>query len=405
MADEKKKQSTTEWAQQNLAGSFGDAAEAGARLALAAQNCHLVGGASVCPLIEGHEIVISVVPIERADCYPANPNAKNEDGGTATRADSPPARWGVGGATLMQLAAAAAIEWTDVQRIDDGRHPFFVHYRVHGRYPMVDGTWRPIEGERDSDFRDGSAQLNAKTEKQIPQLRETILRSTITKAKLRAIRTALGIRHGLLTEELAKPFVFSRVVFTGRSSDPQIRRMFAAVIAQRQLAATNALFGVGAQPALMGANPIGLLAAAATPVNGELVDDDTGEVTPAPRSAPPIPAAPEYTPPPAAPKPAARPQGGNGGGISFPFGRDKGIPIPQLSDESIGWYSRAMSQAIADPEKARWRGRNEQLLAALLAEEKRRAEAKAAPAPAPAAAPPPPESHPNDAGFPDEKDL
>lgn len=383
-------QSTVEWAQENVAGSFGDAGAAAVRLAAAARHCHLIGGASVCPLIEGHEIVISVVPIAKGDTYPVNPAAKTVAKGGQPEAKDGAPRWGIGGSTILQIAAAAAVEWTDVLRVDDGRNAHFAHYRVLGRYPMVDGTWRPIGNERDCDLRDGSDQIKRKTELEVQSLRENLVRSTITKAKLRALRDAFGLRQGLLTEELDKPFVVARVIFTGRSDDPQIRRMFAAVLAQRHLAATQALFGVGQQPALLGAqNPIGLLAEAATPEH-EIVDEDGVVLSPparqANRPAPTIPdpprreaSQPEQRPAQRTAAPAQKSEE-----LVMRFGKDKGVPLSQLSAESLAWYCRAMMGSLEDPAKEQYRARNEEILAALLAEDKRRAEAAAKAAPEPA---------------------
>lgn len=367
------KQSVKDWAMNNIAGSFANGAEAAKRLALAAKHCHLVGGASVMPSIVGHEIMISVVPIDRGDVYPANPSARTvAKGGEPSASDDPP-KWGVGGATIQQLGTAACINWTDVERVDDGRDPFFVHYRVRGRYTMVDGVDRIIEGERDSDFRDGSAQLAKKSEAQIQQLRESILRSTITKAKLRAIRGALGLRHGLSTEDLDKPFVIARLVFTGQSDDPMTRRLFAAAIVAKQLAASNALYGPDGQMALGTINPFALLGPARL---DEVVTDD-GEVIDAvassPGQAPPAP----VPPPPLAAAP--RPQPKAKGAPTVPFGKNKGKAITELGDKSLEWYIDAAKEELADEDKAKFHAKTKLWLAALEAEKAGRAKPKDAP--------------------------
>ncbi len=98
-------------------------------------------------------------------------------------------------ATIMQLGAAASVEWTMMTRLDDGRDPFFAHYRADGRYPLVDGTWRPIGDERDIDLRDGSPQIVGKSSNEVASLRAIIVRKTVTAAKLRALRSAFGIEH------------------------------------------------------------------------------------------------------------------------------------------------------------------------------------------------------------------
>ena len=56
------------------------------------------------------------------------------------------------------------------------------------------------------------------------------------------------------------------------------------------------------------------------------------------------------------------------GGLTVPFGKNKGKSITELADKSLDWYIEAAQKAVADPAKAKWRGKEERWLTALLAE-------------------------------------
>lgn len=382
--------SATQWAQQHIAGSFADADEAAKRLQLAAERCHLIGGASVAPLKVGHEIVLAVVPINKANCYPTNAAAKAKAKGKTPDPNDDPPIWGIGKADLMALAAAAGVEWTACNRLDDGSSPFFAHYEVHGRYRQIDGSWRPISDQRDVDLRDGSSQTASLSPNQIAQYRETLIRSCITKARLRALRGGFGVAHGMTEEELAKPFVFARMVFTGQSNDPEIRRLFAGVIAQQQLAATAALYGGGIVPQF-GAGapaPVALVAPQPEPSipSADFVDDyqddfpsDPGEpAPPTPRS--PAPAPPP--PPPPAPEASARPQQGQQqrhaarpprGGWVIPAGKTKGTPIAYANDKDLEYWGNRISRDLESGDvPAKFEARNRGLLKAIRDEQAKR---------------------------------
>lgn len=397
----KRSQSTVEWAQQSLAGSFANADDAAERLKLAAQNCHLIGGASVCPMIEGHEVQITVVPINIPDCYPV----KNKEGD--------PVKKGIPKSTLMQLAAAAGIEWTYSKRQDDGSNPHFCHWRVRGRYRQIDGTWREIEGDRDVDNRDGSDQLYGKTEKEVPQLRINTVRSAITKAKLRAIRECFGVSQGMLESELHKPFIFAKAIFTGRSNDRKVRQLFAAVIAQQQLAATAALYGAPMMPQLgtalgrAGAPLPGAPVSDSRDIDPEDDDDDEevnqwGEVkTGAKRQASPPPAPPP--PPMATPQPSRSGGGGRSGGgaMKVPFGPNRGKSITDVDEKDLKYLADFYGKAIADPAKGQYRERNVEALTAVRAEMEHR---RSGPARDPRQEDLPNGEPPNDGGYQGDED-
>ena len=85
------------------------------------------------------------------------------------------------------------------------------------------------------------------------------------------------------------------------------------------------------------------------------------------QSAPPSYGAPSYGD--SAPRPAARPEGGSGGGMVFPnYGRSKGQPILGATMGDLDYYANGARRTLADPAKARFHDREKVLLAAIEAE-------------------------------------
>jgi hypothetical protein len=60
------------------------------------------------------------------------------------------------------------------------------------------------------------------------------------------------------------------------------------------------------------------------------------------------------------------------GVATVPFGNKKGTPVTELDDRSLAWYIAAAEKAIADPEKAKFKAKEEKWLAALVAEKNAR---------------------------------
>jgi hypothetical protein len=75
---------------------------------------------------------------------------------------------------------------------------------------------------------------------------------TETKAILRCVRAGMNLKTSYTADELQKPFLIARAVFSPDMSDPEIKRM----VTQQQLASQNAIYGAAddafdtAQPAL-----------------------------------------------------------------------------------------------------------------------------------------------------------
>ena len=104
----------TRWAFDEVAGTYSSAAEAVAKLRMAAnKGCRLVGGMANVPLPLGHELQVTVVPIEETSLYPLNSHAKAIVKGVAAIEKLKPeereeiARWGIGKAIINTLAVAA----------------------------------------------------------------------------------------------------------------------------------------------------------------------------------------------------------------------------------------------------------------------------------------------------------
>lgn len=372
---------------KTLAGTYSDPLVVAEKMKQAAEHCHLVGGLSSVPLIEGYDVMITVVPIDLAHTYPTNPSAKKVKRGHQLAADDDEPKWGIGKPTLMLLAGAALLQWLGATRIDDRKDPRYAHIHVDGRYRGIDNMWRPVSGDRDCDLRDGSDQIKDKTPAEVDALRANMLRSMETKAKLRAIREAFGVPSSMTSEELEKPFVFARQVFTGRSGNPANRDMFARGIAIEHLSGVIAAFGPD-----QAANIVSALCS----TQQNRPTQQLPEAAPVPL----LTATPEAAPPPALPPPAIkstpaktearkpRAAGQNGPSV-VSFGKKKGTPLTELEDSQLTWYIDAAKKSIADPEKAKWVDRNRVDLDNLLAEVARRervAEAlKQPPAAAPAA--------------------
>jgi hypothetical protein len=237
-----------------IAGSHARAEEIAAALVEAERQFHLVSPATQCgALPEGCEVVISMVSVDgrigsdgkplSADIYPVGMG-----------------KFGLSKAPLDRIAGAAGVDWDPVltRRLDDARDPFYCAFQAVGYVRSFDGTRRTITGTKEMDLRDGSPQCEAlasrkrdgsgDASKQIREMRLHILGHAESKAKLRAIRS-LGLQTSYKPEELSRPFAIARLMFTGRTADPELRREFARMNADAMISGTRALYGAPALPA------------------------------------------------------------------------------------------------------------------------------------------------------------
>jgi hypothetical protein len=360
----------TDWAFQEVAGQYSSAAEAGRKLREAvAKGCKIIGGMSNMPLPLGHEMCVTVVPIAEESLYPLNAHARAFVKGPEAmkklkeeeRAEQ--MRWGLGKSIINSLATAVAVEWLRIARIDSQTVPYYCKIQVWGRYKQVDGTFRPITATDDMDFRDGSAQVSGKTDAQIVQLRATIERKAETGAKLRALREAFGIDHGINDDQIDRPFVISRVVFTGKSEDPELRRIFANAIAMGHLASMGALFGTqGPTGPLAPHLGSGSIPAAALPQGSVGLDDgdeaDPAETRAAAAAASGAPVVPPL--PPQAPKPAPAP--GDPARVYLP-GKGKEAPtVAKAAAKDLTYWEARLRREFDEGMDERYAHKNTVLL-------------------------------------------
>jgi hypothetical protein len=344
-----------------LQGNYRSAREVNQRLASANSRAHLVAPATaVGALPEGTAIALNVVTVDARDM---------KEGGEIYSPGG--GRWALARSVLNRIAAAAGVSW-DAQlsgRIDDGSDPKYCHFRSVGWYRSFDGTDLQITGEKEMDLRDGSPQLVNKSEKQIRELRFHILAHAESKAKNRAIRS-LGLKPTYSKTELEKPFVAAKLVWTGQSDDPELKRLFAEGTMQRMLGGSRALFGPAAP--------------AAAPTQRQLKTPPPVSATPAARHDDcgpgdyidaPLPPASDEGVIDAHGEPAqqARPPSNRGGSFAIPGGREKGTALAEASDSTLEWWRNKIATDLDNgTTKEQFRAKDEALLEAMEAELARR---------------------------------
>lgn len=242
-----------------LQGDYSDTRKAVDALARIQEVGHLISPAPSCgALPDGTAIAISAVMVDiDNETFPI------AGGG---------GKLGIGKVPMYKLAGALGVSWSgESRRLDDGSDPCFVHFLAVGYVRQFDGTQMRISGEKIMDLRPGSPQVEAmrgQTESkhkraleewnrngregkepqvgdwqsQVRDIKLRILEHAETKAKLRAIRS-LGFRSSYTRTELLKPFFAAKLVFTGHSDDPEIRRAFAMRTADSMLGSANLLYG------------------------------------------------------------------------------------------------------------------------------------------------------------------
>lgn len=194
----------------------------------AMERGHLISPAAACPTLPpGCEVAVSAVLVEK------DRETYTVQGGHA-----------LSKVALERISKAVGVSWhpTLSHRTDNGDDPCFASYKAVGHFRDFDGTWRTIEGEKQMDLRDGSERAKTMKSGELSEARKFIAEHAQTKARLRAIRS-LGIRASYNDAELKKPFVCARLVFTGQSDDPDIRREFARVTAQAMTQGSEMLYG------------------------------------------------------------------------------------------------------------------------------------------------------------------
>jgi hypothetical protein len=234
---------------QVLGASMHDPAAVTAKLQELSAGYHMVGPATkVDGMPAGCGVAIAFVTV--------NPDASKEGPGDVYHVGD---KLALSGATLAKIGAAAGVSWLPQQcgRLDNGSEPHYCHYRAVGQVRNFDGSVRVLTGEVEIDARDGgAAEVEIRTkavdradkgDSQLLELRKFLLRHAERKAKNRAIAD-MGVKRAYTKAELEKPFAVARLMFTGQSDDPELRRMFAAKTADAMLGGMAALYG-GEAPA------------------------------------------------------------------------------------------------------------------------------------------------------------
>lgn len=296
---------------------------------------------------------------------------------------------------LDRIAAAAGLSWLpgESRRLDDGSDPHYCHYRSVAMRKNFDGSGAMLMAEKVMDLREGSAQVESmvsksdskaarggaadsravgleKVRKQLVEMRLHILGHAESKAKLRVIRS-LGIATGYDEAALQKPFVVVSVSFTGRTDDPELKKIFGQEIARNMLGAHAALYGGHRQeaPRELSAPPTMSRPLPPPPVNQTRVEDsdeyDLDTIDADAYEAPPR----RDAPPQAQRERSAREPGEE---VVIKFGDAKGVPITEAEDRDLRWYAGAIEKSIDDPEKARYKQSNQRDLDAVRHEIARR---------------------------------
>ncbi len=162
---------------------------------------------------------------------------------------------------FKKLGDAIGIQWVPEEcgRTDDGKDPDYVCYRMTGLVKALDGTWRKIIGDKEirmsviieeltdsyrekaqkylhdpkdgpdfcKSYPDPEVWIAEKVRQDALQMRKHMLARAQSGALARATK-ALGIRETYTLEELKKPFVFPKLVFSPDPNHPQDRAFLLA---------------------------------------------------------------------------------------------------------------------------------------------------------------------------------
>lgn len=343
---------------QLVSGFVRNAVELTAKLEEYSKSVNLVTPAtSVASIPEGCEVAISAIQI---DPDPKSGGDVYEVGG---------GKLGLSKYALDRISNAAGISWDAHQsrRLDDARDPHYCHYKAVGVYRHFDGTEVQLQGEKEMDLREGSAQVQALWERyesglakfkagqqkyppkdptaQIREMRLHILAHAESKAKLRAIRS-MGIKTAYTAEELKKPFMVARLMWTGQSQDPALRAEAFRMRGMQMMGGMRAMYGAPVAPppgpALMPAAPAPMLSA--PPVGSVPLDDD--DYAPEPEPEPAHQPTPKRSSQPRTPAPAAN--------AVWPWEAKKygdpakGTPLTEIDDRQLEYLVKYCERKAAE---------------------------------------------------------
>ena len=203
------------------------------------QKCHVLGPLLVSAFGPSYGATLSIVHID--------PSVNDKGQGPEVYYDAAihtKDQRALGKVAIDKLAMAAGISWNALSgRTGPDEDPLYYQFTAVGLYTAFDGTPQQVTGTVALDFRDGGADIVGWSDKRIQKARPFIARQAETKAKLRAVRSALALRQKYTIEELKKPFVVPRAAFAPDMTIPAV----AAAVASHALSGQSALYP---QPAL-----------------------------------------------------------------------------------------------------------------------------------------------------------
>ena len=373
------------------AGSSSNPHEITQSLEAANATMHLVSPASKCGRIpDGCEVMLSRVLVNAdenlGEVYPIT-------GGRG--------KLGLGKVPLRKIGLAAGITWDPVlsRRDDNSSDPAYCQYTAVGYIFDFDGSEKTIIGTKAIDLRRGSALWEdahirarekalddaegklkrgqhlsgdqkqraleagyAAAEKELRHARIHILSNAQSKAEHRAIRS-IGLKSSYTKDELTKPFVAAKLIFTGESSNPVNSEIYARARAEKFLGSKRAAYGapLALPPAPNMAPPpitrqldeddyipTGAIDAD-TNGNGDHHDDAQRETTEQQHTAGETETTEKQTAKAEIEKPPD---------FEVRFGRDKGKMVSDLNDRGLSFLIDVFTSSIDNPDKAQYKDKN-----------------------------------------------
>lgn len=210
----------------DIAGNFTNPDDIRVRLEKAAKYYNLIGPATAATPPIGCEIAINSILLSsdplKGDVYDAK-------GG----------KWGLSKSAIDRIALAAGVKVVESTMLSYAQR--MCSYRVTVEVRRFDGSTVHSTATKLMDLRPGSPYLASLTDLQSKQQLAMLPAHTETKARLRATRALLGIRS-YTAEELKLPFVTAAIMFTGRTEDPELKKLFAVGMMQQFLGASSSMY-------------------------------------------------------------------------------------------------------------------------------------------------------------------
>jgi hypothetical protein len=173
------------------------------------------------------------------------------------------------GTAMKRVQRGAAVTWGNGEcgRTDDRSTMNVWEYTAVGYVTDIDGSRRRITGTYEVDLRDGSAQYEeiveqAKERQAKPNYKGEVdggkaavrakrrfgMQLAETGAKNRAL-CDMGFKRSYTLEELKKPIVAVRLMFTGKTDDPILKRQFSTMLAAQAIGVAMPALYPAAEPA------------------------------------------------------------------------------------------------------------------------------------------------------------